>query len=258
MSKPRSVIVDGTDLSSIQDVTHFEVVNRFNGVDAQMQTELIAGIGAVEVSDEPQMRPRLIRLQLYAEATTRAALVAVIDELRWRLGPRKLRVFQFVDDETRESTGRVIGLRFPLIRPQLSQAAVEVEVDILCPDPREYESSNTVVSAIGATDKDLPLGSAPSRASIVVTGAAAFILTYKNAAGTTIHTLEISGAASPVTVDMVTGEITDNNGNAADHLVQPSDFPFSFDPDDGDFSIDDWPTLACSAGTAVATYQKAY
>ncbi len=258
MSKPRSVIVDGTDLSSIGDVTHFEVFGRFGGHDADWPSERLPSRGEVVVANAPQEGGRVLRLTFTAEASTRAALQTLLDEVRWRLGPRQLRALRFVDDETRESFGYVIDLAFPPIRPHLSQPASGIEVRVWCPDPREYATSDTVVSAIGASDKDLPLGAKRSLASIVVTGAAAFILTYKSDAPATIHTLEIAGATSPVTIDMSLGLITDFNGNAMDHLVEPSAFPFAFDPDDGDFPAASWPTLATSAGTAVATYRKAY
>lgn len=258
MSRPRSVIVDGTDLSSIGDVTHFEVFGRFGGHDVDWPSEQVPHVGEVVTASEPSERGRVIRMTFTVEAATRAALQALLDELKFRLGPRQLRTVEFVDDETREVNGYVVGVNFPPIHPHLTQAAVRMEVRLWLPDPREYETANTVVSAIGATDKDLPLGAKPSEASIVVTGAATFTMTYKNSAGGTVFTLDISGATSPVTIDMATGEITDNDGNAADHLVEPSDFPFSFDPDDGDFPSLAWPTLAVSAGTAVATYRKAY
>lgn len=258
MAFDRAVIVDTEGLGEL-GVGSVENDGRLGDTRARWDNERVPGRdGVLLVASEPAVDARPLSLRFVAEAASRTALLTLVDKVKYLLNPRTSHTFRFVDDETREVTGVVERLRFRGIAPDLTQDACEVLVDVLCADPREYETTDTVVGSITTGDTDLPLGADRSWASIVVSGSGSFTLTYKDSGGTTLYTLEISGAAAPVTIDMSTGSITDNAGEAASFLVAGSDFPFSFDPQDGDFLTSAWPTLACSSGTAEATYRKAY
>lgn len=254
----RAVIVDTVGLGAL-GVGSVSTDGRLGGRSANWPSERVPGRdGAVLVASEPEILPRSLDLRFVLEADTRTALLALRDEVFWRLHPRTAHTFRFVDDEARETTGVVTGCEFVGIAPDLTQNACELRMEVFCADPREYEIADTVVGSIQTTPVALPLGSDRSEAVIVVSGAATFTLTYADSGASTLKTLDIAGAAAPVTIDMQTGSITDAGGEAAAFLVAGSDFPFSFDPQDGDFPTAAWPTLACSAGTAEATYRKAY
>lgn len=254
----RAVLIDTVDIGAL-GVGSVSNDGRLGGRRAKWDFETVPGrYGAILVASQPQIRPRELDLRFIVEAASRTALLALRDELLSRLGLETIHTFRFVDDETRETTGVITSIGFRGIEPDLTQDAFQLILGVLCPDPREYATTDTVVGSIGVSDVALPLGATRTEGVIVVTAAAAFTLTYKSSGAVTVHTLEIAGATSPVTIDMATGLITDFDGNAIDHLVEPSDFPFSFDPQDGDFPTAAWPTLNTSAGTAVATYRKAY
>lgn len=254
----RAVIVDGNSLGPL-GIGSVENDGRLGQRSAPWDSEHVPGRdGEVLVASEPAVRAATLRLRFVLETVSRTQLLALIDETKWRLGVRKSHVFRFVDDETREVTGVIEGWEFRAIPPDLVQNATELLVDVKLADPREYETTDTVVGSIQTTPVALPLGADRSWPVIVVSGAGTFTLTYAHNDTTTLATLNISGAAAPVTIDMQTGSITDNAGEAAAFLVAGSDFPFAFDPQDGDFPTSAWPTLACSAGTAQATYRKAY
>lgn len=253
----RRVIVDGVNLDAL-GVTNASVEGRLGDRFTSLRTEKVPGRdGVVVVATQPSVDARLLQMEFTLEAATRSELLTLRDQVASLLSVRIPHTFRFVDDETRETTGFVTQRQFPAIPPDLSQPACRLLATVMCPDPREYATTDTVVSGISG-DTALPLGPERSDPVIVVTGAGTFTLTYKNSAGGNLKVLQISGAAAPVTIDMATGSITDNNGEAAEFLVAGSDFPFFFDPDDGDFIASAWPTLACSAGSAEATYRKAY
>lgn len=254
----RGVIIDTVGLGPL-GVGSVENDGRLGQRSAPWDSEKVPGRdGEVLVASEPSVAAAMLRLRFVLETDTRTELLALVDETKWRIGVRKSHVFRFVDDETREVTGVIEGYEFRGIGPDLTQNACQLFLDVKLPDPREYATTDTVVGSIQTTPVALPLGADRSWPVIVVSGAGSFTLTYAHNDTTTLKTLDISGAAAPVTIDMQTGSITDNAGEAAAFLVAGSDFPFAFDPQDGDFPTSAWPTLACSAGTAEATYRKAY
>jgi phage-related protein len=255
-----SLLVDGFDLGTLNVVVE-KVTGRTGDINSTPQIVTVPGrIGEVVVATAPNVGTRKLSVDLAAIADSRTALLAVLDELKWRLSPQKLHTFVWVDDQTRECYGYVADIRDNPIEPDLLQRATKYRVTIECPDPREYATSDTTVSSIGATPVDLTLGSAPSVPTITVTGAGTFTLTYKNSAATTLKTVTVTGATAPVVLDCDAGTVTDAGGNAVPYLSSTSDFPFSFDPQDGDpyAGTPDWPTLECSSGSAEAVYRKAW
>lgn len=254
----RSVVIDTTGLG-VLGVGSVENDGRLGQRRASWDSERVPGRdGEVLAASQPSVRASILRLRFVLETDTRTELLTLIDEMKWRLGVRQSHTLRFVDDETREVTGVIERYEFRGIGPDLVQDACELLLDVKLADPREYETTDTVVSSISTTPVALPLGADRSWPVIVVSGAGSFTLTYAHNDTTTLKTLEIAGAAAPVTLDMQTGSITDAGGEAAEFLTAASDFPFAFDPQDGDFPNASWPTLACSAGTAEATYRKAY
>lgn len=254
----RSLIVDGFDLSTLGFI--LEVPDHREGQQAEWSLQEVPGrFGSVVTGSSPRYPARTMNLTgtVIADDLSHATLRSNLDEIKWRLG-RSERVFRFSDDETLDFNARCVLASFPHIPPGLIQTAVKMRVRLLMVDPRKFATSDTVVGSIGASPTDLPLGTAPSDASISVTGSGSFTLTYKHEDGTTLYTMTITGATAPVTIDMSAYTITDAGGNAAEYLTGGGFF--AFDPEDGDdiFGTPDWPTLEVSSGTATATYKKAY
>lgn len=213
--------------------------------------------GMAVVASEPSYKPREVVIEGSMVSADLATLKTNLDEFKWRL-PNTLQTYTIDDQTAREFRAYCTEIRVTGIDPYLVQRGVEIRLKLWLPDPRLFATSDTIVGSIGASPVDIPLGTGPSLASISVATAGTFTLTYKDSAAATVGTLQISGATAPTVINMDTMVITDDNGNAADHLVAGSDFPIVFDPQDGDYVTPDWPTLECSSGTATATYRKTY
>ena len=253
----RALLVDGTDVSTYGLVVS-EIEGWRDGPKAGWpDVQPIGRIGSVRTSTEPTIEQRNLRITGTALATSLSNLLSNLDNLKVLLGTSE-RTFIFTDDETRKFVGRVTGVSARGINPHLTQRGCEIEIDVLMNDPRIFATTSTTVSSIGASATDLPLGTAISIPTITVSTAGTFTLTYKNSAGTTVSELTITGATAPVVINMDAGTITDAGGNAIPYLGTTDDFPFYFDPQDGDYPTSDWPTLEVSAGTAEAVYDKAY
>jgi phage-related protein len=250
--------VDGYDLSAL-DFQVETITGWRDGIAATWPSQPVPGRFGVQVTgSEPIYAPRQVVVSGAIVSADVATLVAYLDELKWRVG-RTQKTFTIVDNTAREFNARVTQFVSTAIAPAIIQVGVRVAITLWMDDPRTFATSDTVVSSIGSAT-DLPLGSAPSLASIVITGSGAFTMTYKDYSGATISTLSISGATAPVTIDMDALTITDAGGNAADTLGTGSDFPITFDPEHGDdiFGTPNWPTLELTSGSGTATYRKAY
>jgi hypothetical protein len=67
----------------------------------------------------------------------------------------------------------------------------------------------------------------------------------------------VGASSPPITVDMKNKTIL-NSASASMLSNMTSGNFFSLDPNDGDWLTATWPTLATSAGSGTATYNKAY
>jgi phage-related protein len=213
--------------------------------------------GVVVTSSQPAFVKRNVRLMGTLVADDLATLRSNLDEFKYRLG-KSDKEFTFHDDTTRKFIGRVVKTSDRPVRPHLSQTAFSMQIDIECFDPRIFAVSASQVGSIGNSDVPIPLGSAPSFPTLSVTGSGSFTITYKNYAATVLKELTITGASPTVTINMATGQITDSGGNALDHFDVDSDHPWGLDPDDGDYTASQWPTLRCGSGTMTCDYTKAW
>lgn len=250
--------VDGFDLATL-DFQVDTLSGWRDSISQKWPSAQVPGRFGVQVTaSEPVYEPRQIVIQGAMVSADVSTLRSNLDAFKWRVG-RGQKTFTIVDDTSRDFNARAIQVQTTSIPPAIIQRAVKIKLTLWMDDPRAYDSSNTVVSSISSAT-DLPLGSAPSHASIEVTGSGSFTMTYKDYSGATISTLTITGATAPVTLDMDALTITDGGGNAADTLQAGSDFPIIFDPEHGDdiFGTPDWPTLELTSGSGTATYKKAW
>jgi hypothetical protein len=172
-----------------------------------------------------------------------------------------------VDDGTTalQTTGVATALSIVPFGVSLAPLALRIEAEFTCPDPTWRESEPTS-QILGATRQTLALGTAPSTPIIRIMGSATNpVLTYRNAGGTAIKTctftVTLAAADDWLDIDMRTGlcVLSDNavTSNGLSYL-SAGDFPWAFDPQDGDYGTSAWPTLEVSAGTGVAYWWKRY
>jgi phage-related protein len=179
-----------------------------------------------------------------------AAMLTNLDELKWRLNQGEI-ACKFEDQNTKHYNCYLDGnIRISGIQPAMIQIAQQIEIPLICVDPRQYLDSAEAVGFTTATA--MPMGTAKVEPSIDVS-VGTFTLTYSGGA-----TLSVSGAASPpITVDMANKTITNSVSASVIGDLTTGNF-FSLDPNDGNYTTSTWPTLATSAGSGTANYNKAY
>lgn len=183
-------------------------------------------------------------------------LIAKLDELKYRLNQGELQVI-FADQPARYYKAYIDGdgVEVKGIHPDMTRIVHEIEISLVCPDPRLYETANQNPTLSG--DTTMSLGTAPVGGVFTIPGTT-FTLTYKHYDGTTLATLGVTGASNqPITVDMENESIVNNLGNSEVDKITAGDF-FLFDPNDGDWTASEFPTVASNIGSTTVLYQKAY
>lgn len=119
-------------------------------------------------------------------------------------------------------------------------------------------------AAITATPVPVPTGTAPSAPLIRLMAATNPVLTYRDASGTAQRTMTFTwtGAAGDyLEIDMRLGRITKSLSGVQSNglsLLTSGDFPWAFDPQDGDPTLAMYPTIEVSTGTAVAYWRRMF
>lgn len=157
-------------------------------------------------------------------------------------------------------TGR-IGLQLP----SPGATSYRVTVPLLAPDPFWRAVQPTLRALVAANTRyTVPLGTAPSSPIFRVTGTNP-VLTYRDAGGAivrqTTFTVTLNTSTDYLDVDMRRGKITKylsgtaSNGRSA---LTSGDWPWALDPEDGDVTAENWPTVECSTANARVLYWKRY
>lgn len=166
-------------------------------------------------------------------------------------GPR---VLTLVDDTTKRITAWGAGLTFEYLGPDAGTEVASVELQWRALDPW-WESTSTTTVALTNVAAACALGT--TEAWPVITFDQNATLTYKNAGGSTLYTLQITGISGgqTVTVDMRTRTVTHSSSGVTPSLRAGGRF-FPLSPYDGDYPTASWPTLQLSTGTGTAVYRK--
>ncbi len=135
------------------------------------------------------------------------------------------------------------------------RTAAKVSFTVRCRNPIAYNATNTTVSGAASTDVTCALGTWVSRPVFTIAGATNPTLTYKNASGSSVATLSVSGSATLWVIDASAMTIT-ANGVRHDEYVSAGDF-FALDPRDGTYGSTN-PSVRTSSGTLSAVYYKAW
>ncbi len=154
---------------------------------------------------------------------------------------------------TRQRTGQYVGPM--LVEPYPMLDAAKVQFTVRCRNPIAYDATNTTVSGASGVDVTCALGTWHSRPIFTIAGATNPTLTYKNASGSSVATLSVSGTGTLFVIDASAMTIT-ANGVRHDEYVSAGDF-FALDPRDGVYGSTN-PSVRTSSGTLSATYPKAW
>ena len=147
----------------------------------------------------------------------------------------------------------------------IAPEGADVAFRILCRDAYWKAAEPTLRAlAVAATRYTLPLGTAPSSPIIRIMAATNPVLTYRSAGGTSLRTMTFTvtlASTDYLDINMQTRKIVKYASGTASNgasLLTSGDFPWAFDPADGDVATSAWPTLEVSTGTAEALYWKSY
>ena len=192
--------------------------------------------------------------------TSRADFLTKLDVLKAALaGPLTV---VLAEQPTRQYTARTLSVTVTNSGPVFLQRSQEVTLSLVCDDPYAYDVTLQVVGFGAATA--IPLGTAPSRGIITITGAAVNpVLTYKNASGTTIETMGFTrtlAGGDTLTIDLDRFLVTRTVGGVATNdlaALTSGDF-LELSPLDGVYASSSWPTLAVSAGSGSISYRRAF
>lgn len=264
-----SLLGNGVDLGAIYGFWLGDSDGVFDAPDRSFQEAGIYGRTGAMLCYPQEIKRRLTLNGVHTTtAKTVAARQTAEDQLKDALRAGRLRLVRNDGTNTaRQITGYVSKIAIKPIGSPLAFTDSNVVVSMECVDSYWTEQEPTF-RVLGATRATLPLGTAPSTPIIRIMGSAVSpVLTYRDASGTTVATVTVTGTI-PVTtgyldIDGRTGNILTEsavNGYSAYTILHSSGspFPFAFDPQDGDFATSAWPSLSVSTGSGFAYWYKAY
>lgn len=243
--------VDGFDTSQLDLVVDNNLSGWRDAVDLRPRRRRVPNAYShALISTKLQTRPRQLRITGNMVSVDVPTLLSNLDELKYRLNQGELQC-KFEDSSTRFFKCYLDGsISIQGIPPAMIQIAHTIAIPLICLDPRHYDDTPQAVGFSAATA--MPMGTAKVEPSIDMT-VGTFTLTYSGGA-----TLAVVGAtAPPITVDMANKTIMNSSSASMISKLISGNF-FSLDPNDGDFVASTWPTLATSAGSGTANYNKAY
>ena len=256
------MIVDGTDLSTLGVV--IEDVRRYrDGVTMKLPNASVPGrFGHVLLTRLGRPDTRLIEVRgwIIPSDESLTTLLSNNDKIKYLLRRGDHNV-TFSDAPTRYHIVRMETPQALTVDPALIQIAHRIRWRLRAVDPRSFSTTQDSIAFSTATA--MPQGSAPTFPTINIVGAwSGGVITYKAFSGATVQTMDFTGvtvgAGNTFSIDTRTGIITNNGIWQPDALVG-GDF-IVLDPNDGDFTASEWPTLEItgSPASATAVYNRAY
>lgn len=232
-------------------------------------TPVVQRAGVLLGTARASVEPRILTLQGFITGSSLSDAVDKLDTLKAAIGTQPCSV-RTAWDTTRQYWGVLVGAG---AGPNSSfwSTFLSVDLEFLLFDPFAYATSTTTVNFTTAAT-DVPLGTASSRgnrsvaSTIRITGPATNpILTYRNSDGDPLAVMDFEGY-SPLTGDyieidlargLVEKVVSTARLNAMGDLKPGWNFP-SLDAQDGNYILEEWPTLEVTTGTGQAVYSKAY
>lgn len=221
-------------------------------------TALPGRVGTVALAREFESMPRRIRVEGTQISTSSQQLVADVDELKRRVFMGGNIEVRFSDEPTRMFLARCDDVSVTPVSPSLrlsGKAMHRVSISLLCQDPLGYDVSGTIV-AFSTVKGECPVGTAPSLPTIRIFGpstGSGFVLTYRDHAGNSEHTMTLSGAAAVMSsteniqIDCELATITHSDGTNLLSVMSTGSVFFSLDPQDAAGSTGPYPTVEINA-----------
>lgn len=233
-------------------------------------TALPGHTGTIALAREWESKPRKIVVEGTISASSSNQAVRDTDEIKRRCYQGNVEL-RFSDEPEHLFYARCEDFRVTLLSPGLRTAnrvISRVRATFLCQDPTIYDRYSTI-AAFSTAKGETPIGTSPSLPTLRIYGpstGSGYVLTYRNAAGTSQATLTLSGAAAVMssteyaTINMELQTITHSDGTNLLSVLSTGSTFFSLDPEDAAGSTGPYPTIEINA-TGVsgdALYRKAY
>lgn len=223
-------------------------------------TTVLGRVGELLVTGRPVVEDRLIPVSGTLLAPSVAAREAALDALFERCD-RPLVELRFADAPGRVYQAWLVSATVTGIHPQVTEAAVRIDLRFSAPHPYAYKPSGDVI-AFGTTPVPVPLGTKPGPAVLTLSGSNSPTVTYRAANGRVVQTLGFTvtlGANDALIVDLDAQTVTRSTAGVLTDGPLPSSGDFFVpDPADGSHVLQSWPTIQVSAGIGELHYRKAY
>lgn len=214
------------------------------------------------LSTAPDETARLLVVRGHLLADTVALRNVAFDTLKGRCFAGDTVRLRFVDQGTREWVARCIGIQVDPRGQQFIEPGLALALSFVCESPYGRDTSDSVVDGITTTLTAIPLGTAPSRPLIRITGPATNpLLAYAHFDATVLQTLQLTGSIAGgdyVEIDMDRMTITQSVASVLSSALtmRTAGSFFALDPAAGSYAAAQWPTVNVSSGTARVTYRK--
>lgn len=250
MPAPTVMFLDGFDTSTLDLLVERVDKWRHSLHRAKKTVSVPNEIYDFTTSNAFQGKGRNLLVRANILSVDRATLETNLNALQWRFDKPSL-LISFDDRAWGAYTGYLNGeIKVTGYHPAMTGRAVRIDIPFKCPDPRYFEAAQQSIG-FTATPVEMPLLEAPVHPVITIT-VGSFTLTYSGGG-----TLTVTGASSPpITVDMFNKTIKNSAGASQINALVAGDF-FTLDPQDGTHPSGPWGTLATSAGSGTAVYNKA-
>lgn len=250
---PNTVSIDGYALNGLGWVA--QSLPGFRDLVTQEDALVtVAGLEGAALGDQtPAVGVRDFTLTGVMGAASSSTLRANYRTLQYKAAGGD-RVLIVVDDTARRITARLRSIEFRYLGRDLDTDLAQVTMQWRAIKPFWEDVSATTVNLTNVAAA-CAMGTAPVWP--VVTVNQSCTVTYKNAAGTTIYSVTITGVTGVQTavLDMETRTLTHSVSGVTPSLRTAGRY-FPLSPYDGDYAASSWPTLTLSTGTGTAVYRK--
>jgi phage-related protein len=217
--------------------------------------------GLVVMDATPAEKARPIVLTGVLRGTSTSDALAKYRTLLAVAKPYMLSTLVFDDDTTKERRAYLTGWAKAKQAAVMASSLYTVSLTFDPIDqPYWYDVSDQTVSGIVNSDTAIPLGNAPSRPVLTITGATNPTVTYKDSSAVSQQTMTFTGVGSGDTVVIDLAALTVKlNGAANLSILTGGQITWTLDPiSHGVYATSSWPTLRVSSGSMSCVYRRAW
>lgn len=251
--------IEGRDAKSRYGLELERVDGLRDGAEVTLvQTKIPGRPGAILLQD-PEVGPRTLALTAAIRGSSPADARAKRDRL-FTILARQAITLRTADDATRELRCTVTRVTDTTPTPSFIARVLRVTIGAVALDPYWRDVDPTTIAGIGRVPVPCPLGSAPVRPVLTLTGAGSVVrVELRDAVGTLVTALELAGLVRgvPCVIDCDARTIRQGEVSMLPALLA-GDFPVLDPSTQADADAAAWPTLSVTNGALAVTYRRAW